>query len=74
MTHQPYQIRLTIAIQKLELAPGSVATVHVQHDDHCPVLAGQPVCQCSPDIFIQTHRGRFSVAADGSVIQPTASN
>jgi len=74
MKPQPYQMRLAVAMQQLDLAPGSVATVHVQHDDGCPVLAGETTCRCSPDIFIQTHQGRFAVAVNGSVSLPASNN
>lgn len=67
-----YQVRLATAMQQLDLAPGTVATVSVQHDLGCPMLAGRPVCRCTPDIYIQAGQDHLRVRNDSSVRPLTA--
>jgi hypothetical protein len=65
-----YQTRITTAMQNLPFSPGTLATAHVQHDAHCPMLRGKPTCRCSPDIFIESGTGRIEVLPDGGIRHP----
>ncbi len=69
-----YQARLTASMQSLPLSPGTLATVHVQHDSHCPMLREKPICRCCPDIFIENAHGRIEVMPDGSLRHPADLN
>jgi hypothetical protein len=69
-----YLNRLATAMQALPVKPGTIATVHVEHDTHCPMLRGKPTCRCSPDIFIQSAAGRIEVLFDGSIRHPAHLN
>ncbi len=69
-----YITRLATAMQQLEITPGTVSTVTVQHDAWCPVLRGRPECQCRPDIVIQLPTGTVAVLPDGTIRQPSTNN
>jgi hypothetical protein len=65
-----YQNRILHALQHLDLKPGTIANVHVQHDSHCPMLAGKKTCRCTPDILIETPGGKTKVLPDGRIHYP----
>jgi hypothetical protein len=69
-----YLQRLATAAQQLGLKPGSVSTVHIQHDVGCPMLAGKKTCRCQPDITIETPGAKINVMPDGAIIQPAELN
>lgn len=69
-----YQDRLTTAMKSLPLIPGTLATVRVQHDAHCPMLRGNQACRCSPDIFIESGAGWIEVLPDGNLRYTAESN
>ncbi len=69
-----YLQRLATALQQLENAPGTFATVHVQHDSHCPMLVGKPDCRCVPTILIDRPVGRIEVLPNGSLRHSAESN
>lgn len=62
-----YQNRILQALQHLDLKPGTIANVHVQHDSHCPMLAGKKTCRCTPDIFIELAGAKINVMPDGRI-------
>jgi hypothetical protein len=51
--NQPYIQAITRAVAegRLAVAPGTVATLTVLHDDGCPALTGGYCC-CNPDLAI----------------------
>lgn len=69
-----YLQRLATAMQRLDLKPGTIATVHVQHDAGCPLLAGKSKCRCTPAIFIETLGGKIEVTPDGSILSTAELN
>jgi hypothetical protein len=70
----PYETRLAVAMERLQLTPGIVSTARVEHDTGCPILAGKSTCRCSPDVFIETAQGRIEVMPDGGVRLPSELN
>jgi hypothetical protein len=69
-----YQNRIIHALQHLDLETGTLATVHVQHDNHCPILAGKPYCRCVPIILIDSLAGTIEVMPNGDIRHPANSN
>jgi hypothetical protein len=69
-----YLQRLEAALQKLKSTPGTLATVHVQHDNHCPILAGKPYCRCVPIILIDSLAGTIEVMPNGDIRHPANFN
>jgi hypothetical protein len=67
-----YQNRILHALQHLDLKPGTIATVAVEHDSHCPMLAGKPTCRCEQDISIATQAGKINVLPDGRIHHPNS--
>ena len=69
-----YQNLILHALQHLDLKPGTIATVAVEHDAVCPILAGKKTCRCQPDITIETPGAKINVMPDGAIIQPAELN
>jgi hypothetical protein len=63
-----YLDRLLRAVQRghLKLKPRTVNGIEILHDDDCGIWTNQ-VCDCEPDVYVDTPNGRVYLLPDGTV-------